>query len=266
MSKNKYPAMPFDTRDWLCCPELKVLAPDVRGLWMDMLCYMWESPECGVLLKPNGDPISKDEASKLLGLDASESHTWIDKLIDNHLCSVRADGALYSRKMVRNHEISLKRTKAGRRGGITTRSRISAKAEPVEVKPAPMTNIPEPKNPPVQDSPEENILPPPEPTPEEKAKAANARKYKYADNVTLTREEYIKLVEQYSEEDVKGIIGVLDNYKGQNGKRYRSDYRAILNWVINAYYEKRQKYGNNQCRTVVPGAEQTGGFGTGTTL
>ena len=118
-----------------------------------------------------------------------------------------------------------------------------------------------PKDPPVQDPP------PPEPTPEEKAKAAKARKYKYADYVSLTRDEYSKLVEQYSEEDAKDMITLLDNYKGQTGKRYKSDYRAILNWVVSAYFErkskgiydnKRQKnntaagYGNNQS---IPGGE-----------
>jgi hypothetical protein len=28
------------------------------------------------------------------------------------------------------------------------------------------------------------------------------------------------------------MIKVLDNYKGASGKTYESDYRAILNWVI----------------------------------
>lgn len=258
--KRKISPMPFSTSDWLRCPELKVLDADVRGLWMDMLCYMWESTERGVMLKPNSDPMSKDEVSRLLGVDASGSYDWIDKLIDNQVCSVRADGAIFSRRMVRDHAISQKRSEAGRKGGNTTRSRITTQAEPVEVKPV-FKDQELPKDPPVQDPP------PPEPTPEEKAKAAKARKYKYADYVSLTRDEYSKLVEQYSEEDAKDMITLLDNYKGQTGKRYKSDYRAILNWVVSAYFErkskgiydnKRQKnntaagYGNNQS---IPGGE-----------
>ena len=31
---------------------------------------------------------------------------------------------------------------------------------------------------------------------------------------------------------------MLDNYKGQNNKRYASDYRAILNWVMDRVNEK----------------------------
>lgn len=246
--KRKISPMPFSTSDWLRCPELKVLDADVRGLWMDMLCYMWESSERGVMLKPNGDPMSKDEVARLLGVDASGSYDWIDKLIDNQVCSVRADGAIFSRRMVRDHIISQKRSEAGRKGGNTTRSRI-IQAEPV-------IKAPElPKDPPKQDSPEPELTPPPPKTAEEEAKAAKARKYKYADNVSLTRDEYSKLVEQYSEEDVKGMISVLDNYKGQNGKRYKSDYRAILNWVVNAYFERKAKGHYDTQRTgIFPGA------------
>lgn len=65
--KKKLQKMPFDTSDWLRCPELKVLPPDVRGLWMDMLCYMWESEERGVMVKPNGEIYSKREIEVMPG-------------------------------------------------------------------------------------------------------------------------------------------------------------------------------------------------------
>ena len=41
---------------------------------------------------------------------------------------------------------------------------------------------------------------PPPLTPEQQAKAEKAKKYKYAEFVTLTRDEYAKLCAQYSEE------------------------------------------------------------------
>lgn len=76
---------------------------------------------------------------------------------------------------------------------------------------------------------------------EQKARIAKSKKIKYADDVTLTSEEYTKLCEAYSEPDAKGMIDLLSNYKGQNGKRYKSDYKAILNWVVKAYYERQQQ-------------------------
>lgn len=66
-------------------------------------------------------------------------------------------------------------------------------------------------------------------------KKDNTQKISYAEFVTLTEEEYQKLLEAHGQEAVKKIIEILDNYKGANGKKYNSDYRAILNWVIDRY-------------------------------
>lgn len=81
---------------------------------------------------------------------------------------------------------------------------------------------------------------PPPLTWEQEAKAEKAKKYKYAEFVSLTRDEYAKLCAQYSDEGAKRMIEILDNYKGANGKRYKSDYRAILNWVVDRYNEEQQ--------------------------
>ena len=58
------------------------------------------------------------------------------------------------------------------------------------------------------------------------------KKIHFAEFVTMTNDEYKKLEIAYGKEFIDQCITVLDNYKGANGKRYKSDYRAILNWVI----------------------------------
>ncbi len=228
--------MPFDTSDWLRCPELKILPPDIRGLWMDMLCYMWESVERGVMVKPNGEIYTHDEVIRLIGKDSSGSDTWLDKLIIGGVCAEREDGALYSRRMVRSAEISLKRREAGLKGGTTTKSKVFD----VKLK-KPKVNAPEETAHLFDD--------PPPLTPEQKAKAEKAKKYKYADFVTLTRDEYANLCGQFSEEVAKRMIEILDNYKGSKGKKYKSDYRAILSWVVKAYDEETLKYGTERNKT-----------------
>ena len=57
-------------------------------------------------------------------------------------------------------------------------------------------------------------------------------KKKYAEAVTMTEEEYQKLTEQHTTTFVEKCIEVLNNYKLSSGKRYKSDYHTILNWVI----------------------------------
>ena len=121
-------------------------------------------------------------------------------------------------------------------------------------------------------------LPPPSMTPEQQAKADKARKYKYADNVTLTRDEYARLCEQHGEQPAKRMIEILDNYKGSKGKRYKSDYKAILSWVVDKYNEEIMKYGterqtnqpnngggseNNQRRSAEAIQAESGTGGTG---
>lgn len=70
---------------------------------------------------------------------------------------------------------------------------------------------------------------------EEKGKEGEGdtqQKCKYAQFVSMKPEEYQKLVEEYGEIQVRRMIETLNNYKGANGKKYKSDYLAILNWVV----------------------------------
>lgn len=55
-------------------------------------------------------------------------------------------------------------------------------------------------------------------------------KKKYADFVTMTEEEYNKLVEQFGEQGTKDRIENLNLYKGSKGVTYKSDYMTVLNW------------------------------------
>lgn len=232
MAKNKTQLMPFDTSDWLRCPDLKVLPPDIRGLWMDMLCYMWESVERGVMVKPTGDIYTQDEIVRMLGKDASGSDTWLDRLIIGGVCGVREDGAIYSRRMVRSVEISQKRREAGLKGGSTTKSKVFTQKPPEPKQTAPVqAELPL----------DVEVVTPPPLTQEQREKAAKAKKYNYADYVTLTRDEYAKLCESFGEDAAKRMIEILDNYKGSKGKKYKSDYKAILNWVVDRFNEEIMK-------------------------
>ncbi len=63
-------------------------------------------------------------------------------------------------------------------------------------------------------------------------------KKQYADYVRMTEAEYAKLVNEYGEEGAKELVTILDNYKAASGKRYKEDYRAILNWVVREYLKR----------------------------
>ena len=65
------------------------------------------------------------------------------------------------------------------------------------------------------------------------------KKTKYADFVQMTEAEYQKLCEKYGKPFADACIETLSNYKGAKGKTYKSDYLAILNWVVDRVNEKQ---------------------------
>lgn len=111
--------------------------------------------------------------------------------------------AQINRDKERYDEICKKRAEAGRKGGLAKNGK---KGDPQQI--------------------EKDV--------KERKKAARKKeppKKKYGEFVQMTQEEYEKLVVKYGDQKVKRMVEVLDNYKGANGKTYKSDYRAILNWV-----------------------------------
>ena len=60
----------------------------------------------------------------------------------------------------------------------------------------------------------------------------------------MTEKEHQKLIEKHGQKNTDIFISILDNYKGSTGKKYKSDYRTILNWVIDRA-KKDGKYVSN---------------------
>ena len=76
---------------------------------------------------------------------------------------------------------------------------------------------------------------------EPKESSVKETKVHFAEFVTMTNAEYDKLVSTYGVDFTNQCITRLDNYKGANGKKYKSDYRAILNWVVSREQEEQAK-------------------------
>ncbi len=64
--------------------------------------------------------------------------------------------------------------------------------------------------------------------------AGAAEKQIYAEAVTMTAEQYQKLVDRFGAENAKRAVAKLSIYKMAKGKKYKSDYHAILEWVVDA--------------------------------
>lgn len=65
-------------------------------------------------------------------------------------------------------------------------------------------------------------------------------KTSYATEVKMLSSEYDKLIDLHGETATMGMIEILDNYKGSSGKTYKSDYKAILSWVVNKWEKEKR--------------------------
>lgn len=256
MAKQK--ALTIDSGDWLTNPTINSLPYEYKGIWVTMLCLLWESPTRGVLERENGNAYKLKDIIRLLKLPSGAP---IELFVELGLLAINDKEAYYSPQMVKQERISELRRTIGRKGGETTKTRTVTFTEvaqvpidePIVIDEPPQESILPP--PPKQDPPQGKKKPepqlaldlpndeppvetPPELTPKQKAKIEKNKKYSYAEFVTLTTEEYTKLVAEYTEQGAKRMIQILDNYKGQSGKKYKSDYRAILNWVVQRYNEE----------------------------
>jgi hypothetical protein len=72
-------------------------------------------------------------------------------------------------------------------------------------------------------------------------------------NVTLTDDQYSKLVSDLGEPMVKACIDELSTAKAMKGYKYKRDDLAIRKWVVRAVTEKKEKGANPNGSRVLPG-------------
>lgn len=66
----------------------------------------------------------------------------------------------------------------------------------------------------------------------EKEKEPPRTKYGEFENVLLTDIEYKKCIDKHGEDTTKKSIEKLSSYKASSGKKYKSDYATLNNWVF----------------------------------
>jgi hypothetical protein len=76
----KLPSFQFYTGDWMKDPNLRRCSRAARGMWMDMLCLMFECGDRGVL-SVGGVPWSDREIAAAAGGDISEGLECIAELL-----------------------------------------------------------------------------------------------------------------------------------------------------------------------------------------
>lgn len=82
MAKSKLPSFQFYPGDWMKDPALAICSAGARGVWMDVLCLMFESPERGYLLT-NGKPWTLEQIAVAIRGDWQENLIYLKELVHN---------------------------------------------------------------------------------------------------------------------------------------------------------------------------------------
>jgi len=139
MPRIKLPFMQFYPGDWI--RDTRTLSLEARGVWIDLLCAMWEAPERGKLNWTKG----QFERFISCGQDREEATSIWNELMDSGICDMEmtVDSkimTLISRRMVRDEakrnqllkadtKYNVKRTSGKRQSNDTKTSGIYQKSE-----------------------------------------------------------------------------------------------------------------------------------------
>ena len=113
----KLPALQFYPGDWHKDQGVQALSLEERGAWFELLLMMHDSDERGVLLV-NGKPMPELVMARRLGLLEQNTKQILSTLLEYGVASRREDdGAIFSRRMVKDEGIRQIRAVAGSEGG-----------------------------------------------------------------------------------------------------------------------------------------------------
>lgn len=111
----KRPAFQFYPADWRKDAALQSCSVAAQGLWINAMCIAHECDPYGHLTV-NGKPMTAAQIGRLVGLSPKEADRLIAELDDAGVLARTEEGAIYSRRMVRDEEVRNKRAAGGKEG------------------------------------------------------------------------------------------------------------------------------------------------------
>lgn len=111
---RKLPSFPFYPGDWRKDPDLARCSHASKGVWIDLLCLMFECQERGVLATA-GVPWTDHEIAGALGGSKEVVLEALTELVGKGVAKRRANGSLYSARLVRDEQLRQQEAEKKRR-------------------------------------------------------------------------------------------------------------------------------------------------------
>ena len=107
----------FDVKAWLTDGSLRRCHPATRGVWIDLICLAAESSRYGFLTDPEGTPLTIGDIVAQTGIERRLLIKAVAELESRGVFSRAENGAIYSRRMVRDAEERARSRSFGKQGG-----------------------------------------------------------------------------------------------------------------------------------------------------
>lgn len=230
MALRDQPYLPLYVQDYLTDEKLNMCSPAAQGVYIKIMCILHKQETYGevVLFKQKDKQKSSMienfalRFTKLLPFTYDDILSALSELTEEAVLIIDGD-RIYQPRMVKDNRISEARSKAAKKGGgnpnlfkLNPKQRDKQNTE--------YENEYENEN--------NNV------SIKEDCKEEKPKKLKYADFVSMLPEEHEKLRLEFGDSATTRMVEILNNYKGAKGKKYKSDYLAIRNWVITRYKEE----------------------------
>lgn len=251
MALRDQPYLPLYIQDFLTDEKLSECSAESTGVYIRLMCLMHKSRTYGTILLKQKDKQNDEQilnfALKLvrqMPYSVDVIKRSLEELLEEDVVTLDGD-CLFQKRMVKDAKLSDIRASAARQRGtrsknLTVANGFDKKFAIAKTTSKPLANTEiESEN----ENETENDIGLDKLKKCEEKKSKKPIKVNYAEFVSMTEEEYGKLVAEHGTEKTKRAIEVLDNYKGSKGKTYKSDYRAILSWVIERVNEEFSKRG-----------------------
>jgi hypothetical protein len=112
----KRPAFQLYPADWRKDAALQSCSMAAQGLWINTICVAHECEPYGHLMV-NGKPMNAAQIGRLVGVSTKECEILLLELGEAGVFSVTPEGAIYSRRMVRDERARDERAAIGRVNG-----------------------------------------------------------------------------------------------------------------------------------------------------
>jgi hypothetical protein len=222
----KRPSFQFYPSDWLRDTALRSCSIGARGLWMDMICYMHEGNPYGYL-KVGDKVILSDNLARMVGQTLPEVEGWLSELSQAGVYDL-IDGAIVSRRMVKDENLRNIRALGGKLGGnpaLKVKDKVNLKVEKeVKQKSTPSSS---------SSSSSSNIF-----IDEEKTKKKVETKETQLPDDYTPNDKHYQLAKELNININQELLKFSDYHKSKGSKFKSWDY-ALNTWLRNAADFKR---------------------------